>query len=104
MSMHVGDAESRSFSTIVPFKTLIGYVVDVGRRPIYPTATILLFRAIALLVAAAEPAREATLGFRGTLIDGAVKLVGGLDSLCLSFLCICLNVALSPAGLLVGFG
>ena len=56
------------------------------------------------LLAAAEPALLGTLGLGGTLLNSAVELVGGLESLGLGILCGGLDVALVPAGLIVGLG
>jgi hypothetical protein len=54
------------------------------------------------LLAATEPAGNATLGLCGTLLDLFVELVDGLDGLSASLLGVGLGVALGSTSLLVG--
>jgi hypothetical protein len=56
------------------------------------------------LLAATEPARDAALGLGSALLDLAVELVDGLESLSLGVLCVGLGVALGAASLLVDLG
>lgn len=56
------------------------------------------------LFAAAEPARDAALGLGSTVLDRLVKLIDGLDGLCLGVLDVSLGLALEFVSLLVGFG
>lgn len=59
---------------------------------------------LGLLVAAAEPAREAALGLGSAVLDLAVEFVDGLHGLGLGLLRIGLGIALCYGDLLVGLG